>query len=100
MDRDDLPAPPQAETGATTSATAVGEAPFRTQIRGYDRGEVDAHLARLREEVDGAGRARDELAAKVEELSRALTELRKHDGDPWKFAVCWRGFMTKAQAWL
>jgi hypothetical protein len=34
------------------------------------------------------------------ELSDALEALHKRDGDPWTFAVRWRGFMTKAQAWL
>ena len=40
-------------------------------------------------------------AAGAVELAKAMEELRgAADGDPFKFAVAWRGLMTKAQTWL
>jgi hypothetical protein len=66
--------------------------PFKDFIRRHDY-EAD-HFFSAYPQATAA-----DVAAALE-LSRALTELRKHDGDPWKFAVRWRGFMTKAQAWL
>jgi hypothetical protein len=66
--------------------------PFKDFIRRHDY-EAD-HFFSAYPEATAA-----DVAAALE-LSRAMTELRKHDGDPWRFAVRWRAFMTKAQAWL
>jgi hypothetical protein len=66
--------------------------PFKDFIRRHDY-EAD-HFFTAYPQATAA-----DVAAALE-LSRAMTELRKHDGDAWKFAVRWRGFMTKAQAWL
>ena len=66
--------------------------PFKDFIRRHDY-EADHFFSAYPEAT-----ASDVAAAL--ELSKAIDVLREHDGDAWKFAVRWRGFMTKAQAWL
>jgi hypothetical protein len=67
--------------------------PFKDFIRRHDY-EAD-HFFSAYPEATAA-----DVAAALE-LSEAMDKLQKRDdGNPWTFAVHWRGFMTKAQAWL
>ena len=67
--------------------------PFKDFIRRHDY-EAD-HFFSAYPEATAA-----DVAAALE-LSLAIDALHERDdGNPWTFAVLWRGFMTKAQTWL
>ena len=71
----------------------VPATPFKDFIRRHDY-EAD-HFFSAYPEATAA-----DVAAALE-LSKAMAELHKRDdGNVWTFAARWRGFMTKAQAWL
>ena len=49
--------------------------PFDVALRGYDRDQVDAHLASLESEFTGALSERDRLAERVKQLENRVEEL-------------------------
>src|SRR3954470_22457284 len=49
--------------------------PFDVALRGYDRDQVDAHLASLESEFSGALGERDRLAERVKQLEARVEEL-------------------------
>ena len=55
--------------------------PFDVALRGYDRDQVDAHLASLESEFSGALSERDRLAERVKQLEARVEELHLHPGD-------------------
>jgi DivIVA domain-containing protein len=55
--------------------------PFDVALRGYDRDQVDAHLASLESEFTGALGERDRLAERVKQLESRVEELHLHPGD-------------------
>lgn len=52
---------------------------FKTAIRGYDRGEVDALLAEVADDYEGALRDADRLRQEVARLESALAEHRSEE---------------------
>lgn len=59
---------------------ASGSVPFDVALRGYDRDQVDAHLASLESEFSGALSERDRLAERVKHLEFRLEELHLQPG--------------------
>src|SRR4051812_5864619 len=55
--------------------------PFDVALRGYDRDQVDAHLASLESEFTGALSERDRLAERVKQLEARVEELHLQPGD-------------------
>lgn len=55
--------------------------PFDVALRGYDRDQVDAHLASLESEFTGALSERDRLAERVKQLENRVEELHLQSGD-------------------
>ncbi len=55
--------------------------PFDVALRGYDRDQVDAHLASLESEFSGALSERDRLAERVKQLEARVEELHLQPGD-------------------
>ena len=55
--------------------------PFDVALRGYDRDQVDAHLASLESEFSGALSERDRLAERVKQLESRVEELHLQPGD-------------------
>jgi DivIVA domain-containing protein len=60
---------------------ASGSVPFDVALRGYDRDQVDAHLASLESEFSGALSERDRLAERVKQLEARVEELHLQSGD-------------------
>jgi DivIVA domain-containing protein len=60
---------------------ASGSVPFDVALRGYDRDQVDAHLASLESEFSGALIERDRLAERVKQLEARVEELHLQPGD-------------------
>ena len=52
---------------------------FKTAMRGYDRGEVDALLAEVADDYEGALREADRLRQEVARLESALAEHRSEE---------------------
>ena len=55
--------------------------PFDVALRGYDRDQVDAHLASLESEFSGALSERDRLAERVKHLESRVEELHLQSDD-------------------
>ena len=55
--------------------------PFDVALRGYDRDQVDAHLASLESEFSGALSERDRLAERVKQLESRVEELHLQPSD-------------------
>lgn len=55
--------------------------PFDVALRGYDRDQVDAHLASLESEFTGALSERDRLAERVKQLETRVEELHLQSDD-------------------
>jgi DivIVA domain-containing protein len=55
--------------------------PFDVALRGYDRDQVDAHLASLESEFTGALSERDRLAERVKQLQTRVEELHLQSGE-------------------
>jgi DivIVA domain-containing protein len=55
--------------------------PFDVALRGYDRDQVDAHLASLESEFSGALSERDRFAERVKQLESRIEELHLQPGD-------------------
>jgi DivIVA domain-containing protein len=55
--------------------------PFDVALRGYDRDQVDAHLASLESEFTGALSERDRLADRVKQLEARVEELHLQSGE-------------------
>jgi DivIVA domain-containing protein len=60
---------------------AAQSGPFDVALRGYDRDQVDAHLASLESEFTGALSERDRLAERVKQLENRVEELHLQSGD-------------------
>jgi DivIVA domain-containing protein len=56
-------------------------APFDVALRGYDRDQVDAHLASIESEFTTALTERDRLAERVQQLESRVEELHLQPGD-------------------
>lgn len=57
------------------------QTPFDVALRGYDRDQVDAHLASLESEFTGALSERDRLAERVKQLETRVEELHLQSDD-------------------
>jgi DivIVA domain-containing protein len=67
--------------GESFMPDASGSVPFDVALRGYDRDQVDAHLASLESEFSGALNERDRLAERVKQLEARVEELHLQSGD-------------------
>ena len=55
--------------------------PFDVALRGYDRDQVDAHLASIESEFSSAVAERDRLAERVTQLETRVAELHLSDDE-------------------
>ena len=55
--------------------------PFDVALRGYDRDQVDAHLASIESEFSSAVSERDRLAERVKQLETRVEELHLADDE-------------------
>ena len=55
--------------------------PFDVALRGYDRDQVDSHLASIESEFSSAVAERDRLAERVKQLETRVEELHLEDGE-------------------
>lgn len=67
---------PEADT-APVSPNSARNAQFATAFRGYDQVQVDEHVKKLKDDLAGASRHRDEATASVAELTKSLSYAQK-----------------------